>query len=432
MGKSIVILGAQWGDEGKGKIIDFLAPYVQYVVRYQGGHNAGHTIETGSKTITLHLIPSGILHQHITAIIGNGVVLSPVVLMKEIEILKKINVSTHRRVFISASCPLLLSYHVAMDVARENSKIFKVVGTTGCGIGPAYEDKISRRALRVGDLYNIKNFTSKLQDIVGYYNFQLVSYYKKEPIDYYEVLNEVLPIANVLLGMVSDISDILDNALRQEKSIIFEGAQGSLLDVDHGTYPYVTATNTVSGSASIGSGIGLARRVNYVLGVVKAYTTRVGNGPLPTELFDEIGALLCTKGNEFGSTTGRQRRIGWFDAVAVRYSIRINSFSACCLTKIDVLDDLKEIKICIAYRKKNGDLIYNFPNFIDELDNLEPIYEILPGWNKNTAGVLDFFQLPKETQFYIKRIEKIIGIPINIISTGVKRFETIVLCNPFL
>lgn len=430
MVRSIVVLGAQWGDEGKGKIVDWLTAQAQYVVRYQGGHNAGHTITVDQKKITLHLIPSGILHNHVTTVIANGVVLSPVSLIKEMEMLLKSGVSIHKRIFISSSCSMLLPYHVAMDLARENNSISKVIGTTGCGIGPAYEDKVARRALRVSDLYNLTNFQNKLKNVVDYYNFQLVHYYKTQPINYKIILDEVISLSEILIDMVIDVPELLDDALKRGHVVIFEGAQGSLLDVDHGTYPYVTSAHTISGSVSVGVGVGL-NYVDYVLGVVKAYSTRVGFGPFPTELSDDIGERLCMNGNEFGSTTGRRRRTGWFDAVAVRYSVKINAFFSCCLTKLDVLDDFIEIKICVAYRKKNGQLIHNFPCSLEELENLEPVYEILPGWMVSTVDITEFHQLPKESQMYVKRIEELIGVPISIISTGSCRSSIIVLSHPF-
>ncbi|URJ24006.1 adenylosuccinate synthase [Blochmannia endosymbiont of Camponotus sp.] len=430
MARSIVVLGAQWGDEGKGKVVDWLTSRAQYVVRYQGGHNAGHTISVNQKTITLHLIPSGILHNHVTAVIANGVVLSPGSLIKEMKMLLKLGVSTCKRIFISASCPMLLPYHVALDLARENNHLSKAIGTTGCGIGPAYEDKVARRALRVSDLYNLKNFQNKLKDVVDYYNFQLVHYYKTQPINYQIVLDEVLSISDILIDMVVDVPELLDDATKRGNSVIFEGAQGSLLDIDHGTYPYVTSTHTVAGSVSVGAGVGL-NYIDYVLGIVKAYSTRVGFGPFPTELSNDISNWLCMHGNEFGSTTGRRRRTGWFDAVSVRYSVKINSFFSCCLTKLDVLDGLKELKICIAYRKKNGQVIHNFPCSLEELESCVPIYETLPGWMTSTAGITAFHQLPKESQFYVKRIEELIGVPIHIISTGSDRSAIIILRNPF-
>lgn len=431
MVRNIVVLGAQWGDEGKGKIIDLLAPKVQYVVRYQGGHNAGHTIMIGQKKIVLHVVPSGILHSHVINIMAGGVVLSPESLVREIKILKKLGISTDNRIFISASCPLVLSYHVAMDIARENRTRCenKSIGTTGCGIGPVYEDRAARRALRISDLYNRKNFEYKLKDILHYYNFQLVHYYHTQPIEYQVVLQEIMIVSDILIGMVIDVPELLQKAKERGDKIIFEGAQGSLLDIDHGTYPYVTSSHTISGSASVGTGIGPCY-IDYIFGVVKAYSTRVGFGPFPTELSNDIGRWLCTHGNEFGATTGRRRRTGWFDAVAVKYSAKINSFSSCCLTKLDVLDGLADIKICVAYYTESGNIISYFPVVAEELENLIPIYETLPGWNMSTKGISEFKQLPVESQNYIRRIEEVAEISIDIVSTGPERANTIVLRNP--
>lgn len=429
--KNIVVLGAQWGDEGKGKIIDLLTPKVKYVVRYQGGHNAGHTIMVGQKKIVLHLIPSGILHGHVINVIASGVVVSPISLMREIEMLKISGVSIKHRVFISSSCPLVLSYHVAMDLAREKSIKFKnkIIGTTGCGIGPVYEDKAARRALRVSDLYNKKSFEKKLKDVLNYYNFQLIHYYHEQPVNYDMVLQEVMMTSDMLIDMVVDVPELLRNAKKKGDKVIFEGAQGSLLDIDHGTYPYVTSSYTVAGSASVGTGIGPCY-IDYIFGIVKAYSTRVGLGPFPTELSNDIGEWLCIHGNEFGATTGRRRRTGWFDAVAVKYSVQINSLFSCCLTKLDVLDGLNEIKICVAYRTKGGKIIYNFPYIIEELEDLIPVYEILPGWMTSTKSVSKFNQLPVEAQRYVRRIEEIIKIPIDIVSIGAERSKTIMLRNP--
>lgn len=431
MVQSVVVLGAQWGDEGKGKIIDLFAPKFQYVVRYQGGHNAGHTIIVEGKKIVLHLIPSGILYSHVTNIIAGGVVVSPVSLIREIEILKKLGILINNRIYVSASCPLVFSYHVAMDVAREKKKRpNSAIGTTGCGIGPVYEDKVARRALRVSDLYNRKNFENKLKNILHYYNFQLVHYYHEQPVDYRVVLQEAMATSDILCKMIVDVPELLCKAIKRGDRIIFEGAQGSLLDIDHGTYPYVTSSSTVAGSASIGAGIGMCC-IDHVFGVIKAYSTRVGLGPFPTELLDNVGNWLCKRGDEFGSTTGRRRRTGWFDAVAVKHSIKINSFFSCCLTKLDVLDELNEIKICIAYCMKNGKLIYSFPSTVEDLENLTPVYETLPGWKTNTTGISEFNRLPIELQRYIKRIEEIIEIPIDIVSTGPERSAIVVLRDLF-
>lgn len=433
MVKNIVVLGAQWGDEGKGKIIDLLTPGVRYVVRYQGGNNAGHTIIVGQKKIVLHVIPSGILHSHVVNIIAGGVVLSPASLMQEIEMLKTAGISVMNRVFISASCSLVLSYHVAMDLAREKNIKFKnknIIGTTGCGIGPVYEDKVARRALRISDLYNKRNFENKLKDVLNYYNFQLVHYYQVQPVDYRVVLQEVMKVSDILIDMVIDVPELLRDATQKGDKIIFEGAQGSLLDIDHGTYPYVTSSYTVAGSASVGTGIGPCC-IDYIFGVIKAYSTRVGLGPFPTELSNDIGELLCINGKEFGSTTGRRRRTGWFDAVAVKYSVKINSFFSCCLTKLDVLDGFSEIKICVAYRMQDGRIVYNFPYTVEELENVTPIYETLPGWKiSSTINILKFTQLPTELQCYVKRIEEIIEIPVDIVSIGPERSKTIILRNP--
>ncbi|BAH83036.1 adenylosuccinate synthase [Candidatus Ishikawella capsulata] len=425
---NIVILGTQWGDEGKGKIVDLLTNKVKYVVRYQGGHNAGHTLVVNGKKIVLHLIPSGILHKKVISIIGNGVVLSPQALIKEVDNLKKIGISAHQRLLISESCPLILDYHVALDKARE--KIHgKEIGTTGRGIGPAYEDKIARRSLRICDLFNKKSFAIKLKDIIEYYNFQLVDYYQDKPINYNKVLNCILEIADFLTSMVINVSELLDNAYKNNERIIFEGAQGTLLDIDHGTYPYVTSSNTTAGGVCCGTGIG-PLYINYVMGIVKAYSTRVGHGPFPTELCDEIGDFICQKGKEFGATTGRRRRTGWLDIVSLRRAVQINSLSSFSLTKLDVLDGLEEIKICIAYMLSDGTKITT-PSFIEQWKEIKPVYKTLPGWSDKTYGIQRLEQLPKNAQDYICNIEDMIGIKANIISTGPDRNNTIMLCNPF-
>ncbi|WP_224554092.1 adenylosuccinate synthase [Pectobacterium versatile] len=430
MGKNVVVLGTQWGDEGKGKVVDLLTERAKYVVRYQGGHNAGHTLVINGEKTVLHLIPSGILRENVVSIIGNGVVLAPDALMKEMTELEARGVPVRERLLLSEACPLILPYHVALDNAREKARGAKAIGTTGRGIGPAYEDKVARRGLRVGDLFDKETFAVKLKEIVEYHNFQLVNYYKADAVDYQKVLDDVLAIADILTAMVVDVSDLLYKAHLRGDFVMFEGAQGTLLDIDHGTYPYVTSSNTTAGGVATGSGLG-PRYVDYVLGIVKAYSTRVGAGPFPTELFEEVGEYLSQKGNEFGATTGRRRRTGWLDAVAVRRAVQINSLSGFCLTKLDVLDGLKEIKICVGYRLPNGTEVDTTPLAAEGWEGLEPIYETVPGWSESTFGVKDHSKLPQAALNYIKRIEEITGVPIDIISTGPDRSETMVLRDPF-
>ncbi len=430
MGKNVVVLGTQWGDEGKGKVVDLLTERAKYVVRYQGGHNAGHTLVIDGEKTVLHLIPSGILRENVKCIIGNGVVLAPDALMKEMGELEARGVPVRERLLLSEACPLILPYHVALDNAREIARGAKAIGTTGRGIGPAYEDKVARRGLRVGDLFDKATFATKLKEIIDYHNFQLVHYYKVEAVDYQKTLDEVMAVADIITAMVVDVSDLLDTARRNGDDIMFEGAQGTLLDIDHGTYPYVTSSNTTAGGVATGSGIG-PRYVDYVLGIVKAYSTRVGAGPFPTELFDETGEYLCKQGNEFGATTGRRRRTGWLDAVAVRRSVQINSLSGFCLTKLDVLDGLKEVKICVGYRLPNGSESQVTPLAAEGWEGIEPIYETMPGWSETTFGVKEFDKLPQAARNYIKRVEELTGTPIDIISTGPDRSETMVLVDPF-
>ncbi len=430
MGKNVVVLGTQWGDEGKGKIVDLLTERAKYVVRYQGGHNAGHTLVINGEKTVLHLIPSGILRENVTSIIASGVVLSPAALMKEMQELEARGIPVRERLLLSEACPLILDYHVAMDLAREKALGNNAIGTTGCGIGPAYEDKVARRGLRVGDLFNKQTLPGKLKEIVGYYNFQLTNYYQSEAVDYDSVLKELLEVAGTLTSMVTDVSDLLCKAHERGDLIMFEGAQGTLLDIDHGTYPYVTSSNTTAGGVATGSGIG-PRCVDYILGIVKAYSTRVGAGPFPTELFDETGEFLSAKGNEFGATTGRRRRTGWLDAVAVRRAVQINSISGLCLTKLDVLDGLKEVKICVAYRMPDGREMTTTPTAAEDWQGIEPIYETLPGWSESTYGATSVAALPHNVLNYIGRIEQVTGIAIDIISTGPDRSETIVLNDPF-
>ncbi|QOI10771.1 adenylosuccinate synthase [Blochmannia endosymbiont of Colobopsis nipponica] len=426
MRKSIVVLGAQWGDEGKGKIVDLLSRHAKYVVRYQGGDNAGHTLFFNQNKVVLHVIPSGILRRGVTGIIGNGVMLSPHSLITEIKELERIGIEVRNRLFISESCFLVLAYHVSMDVMREKLSNRHSIGTTGRGIGPAYEDKVARRALRIGDLKNLHIFSDKLKEVMDYYNFQLVHYYNSKKIDYQKVLDGILQISDILISMSIDVATFLNKARQEQLLIIFEGAQGVLLDVDHGTYPYVTSSNTVLAAATLGCGLN-PYFTDYVLGVIKAYTTRVGLGPFPTELCDGIGDFLCVNGKEFGSTTGRRRRIGWLDVVALRYAVQANAFSSFCLTKLDVLDGLKEIKICIAYRMSDGSVLHKMPSAFKSWEVIEPVYETLSGWHDSTSGIKLFSKLPPAARFYVKRIEELTDIPIHIISTGPERQETIIL-----
>lgn len=430
MGKNVVVLGTQWGDEGKGKIVDLLTKQAKYVVRYQGGHNAGHTLIVNNEKTVLHLIPSGILCENVTSIIANGVVLDPAALIKEIDGLIKRGISVEKRLKISATCPLILPYHAALDNAREKKLGEQAIGTTGRGIGPAYEDKVARRGLRVCDLLNKETFATKLKEIVDYHNFQLVHYYQTDAIDYQKVLNDVSAVADRLIAMMIDVTQILDEGRKKGEAILFEGAQGTLLDIDHGTYPYVTSSNTTAGGVAAGSGIGPAH-IDYILGIVKAYSTRVGAGPFPTELNDEIGNYLSETGKELGATTGRKRRTGWLDIVAVRRAVQINSLSGFCLTKLDVLDGLDEIKICTGYKNKKGEKIANTPSSIEIWQTIEPIYETLPGWSEKTHRVTEYEKLPQNARSYIERIEKLTGIPVDIISTGAERSETIIRRNPF-
>ncbi|KAA8998197.1 adenylosuccinate synthase [Affinibrenneria salicis] len=430
MGKNVVVLGTQWGDEGKGKVVDLLTEQAKYVVRYQGGHNAGHTLVINGEKTVLHLIPSGILRKNVISIIGNGVVLAPDALMKEMGELEARGVPVRERLLLSEACPLILPYHVALDNAREKARGAKAIGTTGRGIGPAYEDKVARRGLRVGDLFDKQTFAEKLKEIIEYHNFQLVHYYKVDAVDYQKVLDDVLAVADILTAMVVDVADLLEKARVRGDRVMFEGAQGTLLDIDHGTYPYVTSSNTTAGGVATGSGLG-PRYVDYVLGIVKAYSTRVGAGPFPTELFDDTGEYLSQKGNEFGATTGRRRRTGWLDAVAVRRAVQLNSLSGFCMTKLDVLDGLPEVKICVAYRLPDGREVDITPLAAEGWEGIEPVYETLPGWTESTFGVNQHAKLPQAALNYIKRVEEVTGVPVDIISTGPDRDETIVLRDPF-
>jgi adenylosuccinate synthase len=429
MSKNVVVLGTQWGDEGKGKIVDLLTGQASVVVRFQGGHNAGHTLVIEGETTILHLIPSGILRNNVQCLIGNGVVISPTALLKEMAELEAKGVPVRDRLKISPACPLILPYHVALDQAREAKRGNEKIGTTGRGIGPAYEDKVARRGLRLGDLQDKKRFARKLKDVMEYHNFSLENYYKVEAIDFDEVLTETLAMAEELLPLMADVTAILQTSRLAGENIMFEGAQGSLLDIDHGTYPFVTSSNTTAGGTATGSGFG-PLYLDYVLGITKAYTTRVGSGPFPTELFDATGEHLAKVGHEFGATTGRPRRCGWFDAVALRTAVNINSVSGICLTKLDVLDGLENIQICIGYTDQNGDPVLN-PMDSDDYEGLVPQYEEVPGWSESTLGVKTLEELPAAARHYIARIETVVGAPIDIISTGPDRVETIVVRHPF-
>ncbi len=429
MNKNVVILGTQWGDEGKGKIVDLLTDQVDAVVRFQGGHNAGHTLVIEGRKTVLHLIPSGILRPGVLCLIGNGVVLSPEALLSEIAGLERSGVPVREQLRISPACPLILPYHIALDQAREQARGKAKIGTTGRGIGPAYEDKVARRGLRLGDLLCPARFAEKLREVMVYHNFVLEHYYKVPALDVQQVLDDTLAMADQLRPLVADVTGLLHSYREQGKRILFEGAQGSLLDIDHGTYPFVTSSNTTAGGTATGSGFG-PLYLDYVLGITKAYTTRVGSGPFPTELFDETGRHLAERGHEFGSTTGRPRRCGWFDAMALRQAVRINSVSGLCLTKLDVLDGLDSVKICVGYHDHTGQPA-PVPVDAEDYEGLVPVYEEMPGWKESTLGVKSLDGLPANARAYIQRLEDVVGAPIAIISTGPDRVETIVLQHPF-
>ncbi len=430
MGKNVVIVGTQWGDEGKGKIVDWLTEQVQAVVRFQGGHNAGHTLIINGEKTVLRLIPSGMLRPHVQCYIANGVVLSPEALMSEIHELETKKISVRDRLYISGACTLVLPYHVALDKAREKAMGRAAIGTTGRGIGPAYEDKIARRALKVHDLFNESQLKQKLTDILAYHNFMLVNYYQEPEIAFAPLYENLLKWRDELRAMVTDVTTKLHQHRRQQDAILFEGAQGVFLDIDHGTYPFVTSSNTCVGSVVNGAGFGPCY-LDYVLGITKAYTTRVGGGPFPTELHDETGQFLARQGHEFGAVTGRPRRCGWFDAVLVRRSIELNSITGLCLTKLDVLDGLSQLKIAVAYRDSQNNELTAPPTSADEFANLQVVYEELPGWSECTANVTDLAALPKAARHYIERLETLLGVPIAILSTGSERNSTIIRQNPF-
>jgi adenylosuccinate synthase len=419
MSKNVVVIGTQWGDEGKGKIVDWLTDHAQGVVRFQGGHNAGHTLVIGGRKTVLHLIPSGILRKDVACYIGNGVVLSPQALIEEVETLERAGVSVTSRLRISEACPLILPYHVALDQAREIAKGIGKIGTTGRGIGPAYEDKVARRAIRLQDLFHRERFAAKLGEVLDFHNFVLKNYFRVEAVDFSDTLERTLAFAERIKPMAADVPRLLHEAQGVGHNLLFEGAQGTLLDVDHGTYPFVTSSNCVAGAAAAGAGIG-PLDLHYVLGITKAYTTRVGSGPFPTELDDAIGRQLASRGNEVGATTGRPRRCGWFDAAALKRSIQINGVSGLCVTKLDVLDGMEKVCLGVGYRL-NGVQHDILPFGAEMLAECEPIYEEVAGWSENTVGLTRFEQLPRAAQDYLERIEAICGVPIALISTGADR-----------
>jgi adenylosuccinate synthase len=429
MAKNVVVIGTQWGDEGKGKIVDWLTNEVAGVVRFQGGHNAGHTLVVNGKKTVLRLLPSGMLHPHVTCYIGNGVVLSPAALLQEIDELTAAGLDVVNRLRISQACPLILPYHVAVDQAREAKMGLAKIGTTGRGIGPAYEDKVARRAIRLNDLLFPERFREKLVEVLDYHNFVLTKYLNAPAISFESVFEPTLVMTERLKPMIADVSAELHKLMAAGKQLLFEGAQAALLDVDHGTYPYVTSSNCLAGQASAGAGVG-PQALHYVLGITKAYATRVGSGPFPTELENDIGEQLRKRGNEYGSVTGRPRRCGWFDAAALKRAAQINGLTGLCITKLDVLDGLKTLRICTGY-KIGGEVVDILPYGAENITLCEPIYEDHPGWSESTVGVKKWDDLPAAAQNYLRRFETLVGAPIALVSTGPDREETIVLQRPF-
>ena len=429
MANTVVVIGTQWGDEGKGKIVDLLTDRASAVVRFQGGHNAGHTLVIDGVKTVLHLIPSGVLRENVQCLIGNGVVLSPEALLKELSGLEEKGIPARERIVISDACPLILPYHIALDQAREAARGNKAIGTTGRGIGPCYEDKVARRGIRLGEMLRAEHFAARLEEILEYHNFALEHYYRATTLDYRKMLDESLAQAEQLRPMVGDVTAIMHRLIEDEAPVMFEGAQGALLDIDHGTYPYVTSSTTTAGGAASGSGVG-PRDLDYILGIVKAYTTRVGAGPFPTELDDACGQHMGERGHEFGATTGRKRRCGWLDLVALKRSFSINSVSGLCITKLDVLDGLETLKLAVAYRY-NGEETTTPPCGADGIAACEPVYIEMPGWQESTAGLQSRDELPRAALDYLDKIEEFCGVPIDIISTGPDRAETIILNHPF-
>lgn len=436
-GRNVVVVGTQWGDEGKGKLVDWLTESAQGVVRFQGGHNAGHTLVINGVKTALHLIPSGIMRPGVTCYIGNGVVLSVAKLIEEIENLEKAGVEVRSRLRISEACPLILPFHAALDVAREAFREqggLEKIGTTGRGIGPAYEDKIARRALRVQDLRHPERFAQKLKVLLTLHNHVLTQLLNAPAVDYQTVYDEAMRHAEFIRPMIADVSRELNEANQRGANLLFEGAQGTLLDVDHGTYPYVTSSNCVAGNAAAGSGVGPGL-LHYVLGITKAYCTRVGGGPFPTELDwktpGTVGHHLSTVGAEMGVTTGRPRRCGWFDAALLKRSAQVNGLSGLCITKLDVLDGLQELKLCTGY-ELDGEHIDLLPLGADEIERCTPIYETMEGWSESTVGATDYEQLPVAARLYLQRIEHVTGVPIHLVSTSPDREHTIMVRHPFL
>jgi len=431
MARNVVVIGTQWGDEGKGKVVDWLTDHAQGVVRFQGGHNAGHTLVIGGQKTALQLIPSGIMRPGVACYIGNGVVLSVPDLLREIDKLEASGMEVANRLKVSEACPVILPYHTALDAAREAKRGDAKIGTTGKGIGPAYEDKVARRAIRVADLLNEKRLEEKLRENLDYHNYVLVNYLKAKAVDFQSTFDAASASVPRIRPMVTDVSSALYAAHKAGANLLFEGAQGSLLDVDHGTYPFVTSSNCVAGNAAAGSGVG-PNMLHYILGITKAYTTRVGSGPFPSELPTDqgIGQHLSSVGHEFGTVTGRARRCGWFDAALLKRSVQINGVSGMCLTKLDVLDGLESLKLCTGYRL-HGKHVDIFPVGAEEAAACEPMYEEMPGWSEPTVGVKLMKDLPANARAYVKRIEELVGVPVDMVSTGPDREETIVLRHPF-
>jgi adenylosuccinate synthase len=429
MGRFVIVIGTQWGDEGKGKVVDLLTERAEAVARFQGGHNAGHTLVIDGQKHVLSLIPSGIMRAGTTCFIGNGVVLSMEALLKESQVLIDKGVPVFERLRISPNCPLILPSHVTLDKAREQARGDKAIGTTGRGIGPAYEDKVARRALRVADLFDPAQLASKLRDSLEFHNFMLANYFKLPAVDYRQTLDALLAQGEHVKPLVVDVTRELAALRARGANVLFEGAQGAMLDVDHGTYPYVTSSNTTAGGASTGTGLG-PRNFDYVLGIVKAYATRVGAGPFPTELFDAIGKHLSDVGHEFGSVTGRARRCGWFDAVALRRSVIHSSVSGLCVTKLDVLDGLETVRLCTGYRLR-GAMLSEPPVLVEDFALVEPVYEEMPGWSESTVGLTNYDQLPATARAFLERLQSVAGVPVDMVSTGPDRGQTIVLRHPF-